>query len=428
MVRAPAVAARTVPEVMNLQPERRRVASLTTAVMAAVVAGIVTVSAVAVLSLPGNERTSGHVPGDTLRTVSSASAAASGMVPATTVPPANVYANTIAESCAGVRAVFNDFAGCLDEALFAAMDAGGPGEALRSLRAVMAVDEDLSLRCHDRTHIVGRWTGANTADLTEALSHDDGLCQFGYMHGVMEGATEGLEPSEFIDMAPTLCDSYAGNTNLDQCTHATGHGAANVISDDVYGALRLCDSLGDSYAQDCAGGVLMEYGNSWRRQVAEAAGAPEVKVIMGSPGTSMISADDARHLCEQVPGDYSTTCYQRLSSFWGPELGDDFTTFFARCLDVEAPLDRQACGYSAGEWANGRHGKPGRAQAVGICVAGPGEVRTSCYQGIADSGVASEVASGGTVASMCPHVPATDTKACTAIEDAIRARIPTPTS
>lgn len=392
-----------------------------------VVAGLVLVSVASVLLAP--TATSADEAASPAQSAAPASSPTGTEASGDGSDDGNVYAGTVAESCAEVRSSFSEFAVCVDDILYDIVSTDGTGASLAELRKIMRVDEDLALRCHDRTHIIGRWSGANT-DVTTAMSHDDGLCQYGYIHGVMEGVADVSSPAEFKAKMPQMCVRWDGETYETECLHAVGHGAAAAVGDDVVEAVTYCDALADPDEQrHCAGGALMEYGNSWRRLVLAQRGTPEVPEgtqTPGAPGMSQITAEEAENICELLPDNYTLECYNRVVSFWGPVLDWDFDTFFARCGEVEDARERSGCAESAGEWINAKHGVEAREEAVAACTAGPADMALSCYAGLIRSGVASEVASGLDVVGVCRFVPDVHKAECETLEQIVYDTTPTP--
>lgn len=270
----------------------------------------------------------------------------------------------------------------------------GVDVALETIHEVGAVHEGIALTCHEWTHFVGRTALKLHPVLDDALSFDDRRCQFGFRHGVMEEYAADASEPEMRAMVGSFCDKTAAPTPDDEsaelergeCLHAMGHAASVYSPADVAGAVTLCDEMPDpGDRQACAGGALMEYGNSF---ITVAEYGEEVEA---GPGSSKITSEEARNLCTILPDTYGSECFRRINMFWGPEFDTDFKSMFDRCV-AEAGEHAAMCGRSLGEWAHRKASVPSGPDAprlvaeaiMGFCTAGgTATMQAECLAGAA---------------------------------------------
>ena len=315
-------------------------------------------------------------------------------------------------------------------ALFADLTrSAGPAEALRSIVTVGEVQDSIALTCHEWTHVVGRVAFAEIGDVDEALTFDDRRCQFGYRHGVMEDYAKDASPEEMQVLMGSFCDaSPKGSLEEGECLHALGHSASAYSSDDVVAAVTMCDLVPETGRRlQCVGGALMEYGNSFVSRTLY-----DEQPATG-PGSAQITDDDARHLCDILPSEYTQECFLRIGNFWGPVLDRDFAEMARRC-DAEAGEYVKWCMLSMGEWVNHQaaqessaEGRELSAQMISkyCTAAGTSERQGWCLWGAVGPQRLGEMWSGAPEAEwtqVCATVPADVQVACLEAEADAEAR------
>jgi plastocyanin len=172
----------------------------------------------------------------------------------------------------------------------------GPGAALGVLGSLEQHKEiEASLDTHQLAHAVGRETAARFGINPKAFRLCPLTFNYGCVHGFFEyvlGRTD--TPSE---AAASICNSSenASLTTRFSCYHGVGHGVMMARAYDLRSALDVCDTLGDSTAEDgCWQGVFMENVNAGMRSQAR-------------PG--MFSAAKPLRPCTTVAGRYQQECY-----------------------------------------------------------------------------------------------------------------------
>lgn len=266
-----------------------------------------------------------------------------------------------------------------------------PPSALAAVHNWRSAFPDLANSCHEYTHVIGRIAYDVYGDPFEALSFDDRTCQYGYRHGVFESfaGTEG--PERVREFATTVCEFPQGEFSDEQymlevgeCFHSVGHAAAVSNNTDVVAAVTLCDVYSDHETRRaCAGGALMEFGNSF---VLDKLGDGVADASHG-PSTSRIDDATANNICTVLPENYADACYRRVANFWGPQPDSSVEKMVQRCSS-EAGEHAGTCLKSVGEWAfRLSSSTPGdeRMRAIAeYCMPAPaGELRGSCLFGAA---------------------------------------------
>jgi hypothetical protein len=212
--------------------------------------------------------------------------------------------------------------------------------AFAKLKDEFTEDEFVNLNCHHLTHIIGRAAAELYADIASAYSQGDNFCASGYYHGVIEATMATLGAEEVVDEADNICADLREDQNHSfdhrNCLHGLGHGSMYVLKNELFEALRACDTLADEWEKDqCSGGVFMENLN-----------------IDDNPGhlSNYLKADQPFYPCTEVKTEYKTQCYVRhteyalkVASQDDATLQDNFAKVFELCaMEVEDDF-RPAC-------------------------------------------------------------------------------------
>jgi hypothetical protein len=189
-------------------------------------------------------------------------------------------------------------------------------------------DEFVNANCHHLTHSIGRAAAELYGDVSSAYSQGDSFCASGYYHGVIEATMATLGTDEVLDEADNVCADLREHQNrsfdLRNCLHGLGHGSMYVLGNELFDALRTCDSLADEWEKDqCSGGVFMENLN-----------------IDDNPGhlSKYLKVDRPFYPCDEVKTEYKTQCYVRhtehalkVVSQHDATLQDNFAKVFDLC-------------------------------------------------------------------------------------------------
>jgi hypothetical protein len=149
---------------------------------------------------------------------------------------------------------------CVVELLLTGLAADGPEQTLAAY-ASTSPNSGGSIDCHDATHRLGEkaWQSAGF----KAWVGSGNVCNFGYYHGLMVGASENADVDEFAALAQRWCvDEALPVKDLPgaECLHGFGHAVFH-LSDSITEAVDRCDafaSLGPTYQRRCNEGVIKD--------------------------------------------------------------------------------------------------------------------------------------------------------------------------
>jgi len=160
---------------------------------------------------------------------------------------------------------------CLDASLVATARGESVVAALDTLKRLLGSENKARFFCHEASHAIGRESLRMNGNLADAFRDGYDVCDFGYYHGIVEGAAAGFDDATFMDAVPTLCEEFASAEELFymQCNHGIGHAAARRTNNDMVRSLEFCDALslnpnltGERLriaANGCGTGVTMEW-------------------------------------------------------------------------------------------------------------------------------------------------------------------------
>ena len=120
--------------------------------------------------------------------------------------------------------------------------------------SVAAAIEDFSSRwqgndvwiqsnCHQLGHKLGRIGWLTYKDIAKAFAQGSDPCDYGYMHGVIEGASAQFDEDELKASMTTMCEVIPGGIGehtYRQCIHGLGHAAARRVNNDMKAAVEFC--------------------------------------------------------------------------------------------------------------------------------------------------------------------------------------------
>lgn len=268
---------------------------------------------------------------------------------------------------------------CLETSLAAITTVDGPAAALDAWEQVEGEHPELFGQCHTSYHVVGQTAGAVAAregtDLSSVMAAAKPACNFGYVHGVMEGYLADVATADLPGIIPGLCDQLDTMATgvHGNCGHGIGHDAMSRFDGDVSAGFELCRTItGEGLAVSCADGIYMAYAE----RVAEAA-----RSAAPAPPYDQAST---RLLCADAGEDFSGTCNLYAGVTWMPYFGDDTAGMLAQCNDVAGAWIGD-CSDGIGRAAAFRSGLDA-ATSVAACQDGPTALnRSRCIRGVATS-------------------------------------------
>jgi hypothetical protein len=200
---------------------------------------------------------------------------------------------------------------CLEGSFVGIARTNGVNSALKSLEGLIKEQGQARYFCHEVSHSIGRTSLRLNQTLAAAFRDGYDVCDFGYYHGIVEGAAAGLDDAAFRDAVSSLCGEFANAEELFflQCTHGLGHAAARRTNNDMLRALEFCDAIDDQ------GGLA-------GARLANARNGCGTGVTMEWFATATISEDppvtpkveEPRDVCHQVPAEWAAECYEYVGN------------------------------------------------------------------------------------------------------------------
>lgn len=159
---------------------------------------------------------------------------------------------------------------CLIRYVRAKIATESAGNILAELAELRKTSKEFLPMCHGVTHALGRSSYVKYGSIEGGFKNGYDVCDFGYYHGVVEGAGRMLSDEEFEAKMPEFCENLLkeGMQELaEQCIHGLGHAAALRVNNDLLRGLEMCDTMQpvqDKYKDlpinlMCGTGVTMEW-------------------------------------------------------------------------------------------------------------------------------------------------------------------------
>ena len=218
-------------------------------------------------------------------------------------------------------------------------------------------DPWLSSYCHVIGHKLGR-LGYKIYDGNLAQAFDAGTdpCDYGYLHGVIEGASSGFTDLELRNSMTTLCspvmDAFGRDDHMyKQCIHGMGHAAARRVNNDLVRGIEFCkeypvdtkDSMSVYIFTLCVTGVSMEWNSQTKANDARTLPVGHKDTLLGqcllledlykigcieygtsSMGGILEKEIEARNWCD-VNLDDPLPCYHSIGRdvIWSPTISKE---------------------------------------------------------------------------------------------------------
>ncbi len=261
----------------------------------------------------------------------------------------------------------------------------------------------LQRSCHGVMHELGRLSGNGKplSEVQDVIKAGEGVCQFGFQHGVLIGVSESIESDEeFITLVKGSCDGFpkTGNT-YSSCVHGIGHAVSTRHPDDLDKAGSLCAALGELVGW-CASGAVMEWGASSAEALSRSKGGPSkatatcdsFRSVTGDVGykecvrempaimfAGQTTRQDIATWCRAI-GDASVkeACADGLGFTFGTEMTVTTETVGAACTTLGDARYIGRCASSAGGMYYQRDVVRNKVAAEAVCAALPESARKVC--------------------------------------------------
>ena len=145
-----------------------------------------------------------------------------------------------------------------------------------------------------------------------------------------------------------------------------GHGLLSIQDDNLFTALKTCDTYDGSWQQDsCYGGVFMEN---------------VMNEVNPGSHSDYLKQDDPLYPCTAVDARYKQQCYLMQTSHALTVVKYDYGKVFELCSQVEAP-NNVTCYQSLGRDVSGQSSSD-QARTIELCMLGSTAVaRENCFTG-----------------------------------------------
>jgi len=200
---------------------------------------------------------------------------------------------------------------CLEGSLVYVAETEGVDASLQTLEGLTRSNGRARYFCHEASHAIGRASLRINETLTEAFRDGYDVCDFGYYHGIVEGASAGMDDATFEDAVSTLCSKFASAEELFfmQCNHGIGHAAARRTNNDMLRGLAFCDAISGTDGLEgerlrtarngCGTGVTMEW---------------FATATLTEDPTVTPKVEEPRDVCHQVPQQWAAECYEYVGN------------------------------------------------------------------------------------------------------------------
>lgn len=246
-----------------------------------------------------------------------------GLVPP--LKPSTVYTtrnilldNVDYETCVSSQQTPSDKLICVSNYFIRKAENDGMPSALREVSGRWKEgDPWLASYCHSIGHKLGRLGyRMYQGDLAKAFGAGTDPCDYGYLHGVIEGASSGFTDDELKYSMTTLCSPIEAEFGQDdhmykQCIHGMGHAAARRVNNDLVRGMEFCKEYprGDDGSMEgyifklCVTGVSMEWNSQSKANKA-------ITLPVGHPDTLLGQ-------CLLLEGVYQEGCIEYGTSSMG---------------------------------------------------------------------------------------------------------------
>ena len=286
-------------------------------------------------------------------------------------------------------------------------------------------DSWMQSNCHSIGHKLGRLGFKIYKDIPAAFQAGSDPCDYGYLHGVIEGASADFSDDELRAAMTSLCAGTGDATNhgYRQCIHGLGHAAARRVNNDLPRAMDFCRAFytpppagatpapaGSEGTEEvlfrlCVTGVSMEWNT--QRKALDAMTLP-----IGAPGTLLGE-------CLALDEIFYVGCLEYGTSALGGELKREIE---ARDWCDANLKDSLPCYQSIGRdviWSP----QITPQQAMEVCTGGrPGIYAEQCITRALGS-VATIALDAKAIDKFCPTVPEQYRYLCPIVRDAMVVQI-----
>lgn len=317
---------------------------------------------------------------------------------------------------------------CVRSLLTETTRADGPAAGIATYYDLADAQPGLSASCHGLFHVIGR---AAAHDYEKHLGFRSRECQYGYIHGFMQGVAAQQPADTAVSAVEEVCASFDDEVDVVNCFHGAGHAMSLLAPTDLVATLEYCSMFETSTsslpARLCADGALMEFGDDRLLQVGLLDGNNAASTESTGEPTD-VSGIDPHTLCASLPVLFEGACASRLWMFVVSPDGPPVDAV-ALCEKFDDPESAEECYIGFGQWeiqqvlgtpeALWPPTTPREADDVARLMADICEATTfaaECFLGVIPSTISHLYAAGFAnelVPDVCSYVDSVHDEACT---------------
>lgn len=176
--------------------------------------------------------------------------------------------------------------------------------------------------CHQLGHRLGRFGWLKYKDILTAFSQGSDPCDYGYMHGVIEGASAQFDEDELKASMATMCEVIPGSIGehmYRQCIHGLGHAAARRVNNDMPRAVEFCRG----YYKDVKRPLSQSDSNWYRFHLCVTGISMEWNLSSKAYGTSTFEIGEEGTMlyeCGQLEEIFQAGCIEYATTPYGGQL------------------------------------------------------------------------------------------------------------
>jgi hypothetical protein len=284
-------------------------------------------------------------------------------------------------------------------------------------------DPWMQTNCHSIGHKLGRLGYRIYQDIPKAFAAGSDPCDYGYLHGVIEGASAEFSDEDLRQAMTSLCEGTGDPSNhgYRQCIHGLGHAAARRVNNDLARGMDFCrvfhneisgdpsqtanESTDDVIFRLCVTGVSMEWNTQPKALDA-------ISLPIGAPGTLLGE-------CLKLDEIFYVGCVEYGTSALGGELEREIEARNWCDANLDDPLP---CYQSIGRdviWSPSISDE----QAMEVCTGGRGGIYAEQCITRALGSVATIALDASAIDEFCPVVPEQYRYLCPIVRDAMVVQI-----
>lgn len=242
------------------------------------------------------------------------------------------------ETCPDRAAEFVAHYTCLGEVLGDVLDREGGAAGISAMHELVSKYPLMASACHQASHYAGR-NIKNLATIESILRDDDGTCDFGLTHGMVEGLADIEGDTEFSDSISAVCQVVPDGVRRYNCAHGIGHALALRTKGDVRELMGMCNDLNTKDQTGCVTAAAMAYTSN------AASFADDVAIQM-----PRVSNEELTKMCTELDGEARSSCWQMVASMLDTEGVEDLEYWGGIACEVAARSEMgERCGNGYGQ-------------------------------------------------------------------------------